>query len=148
MDYNDNDDNDDYYGDGPQYQDEFKARERTGIMSNVTDRSLRNIQDPREKLLVLVDAISRSINSDYMNDYITDDDIAIMTGKIDQLLHPQSKNATAYILGYLVTRGGNKILPDKVKEVFTQVLPNIKNDTSVTKPDVLRYARLWQTLLT
>jgi hypothetical protein len=123
------------------FGDEFKARERAGVGSRVVDKSLRNIQDPRERFQVQVDAISRSIR-DFDKVDISDDDIDTILDKIDVLSHVGYKNATAYILGYLASKGGKKISSDSVNNVFTNVLPHV-SDKSVHKEDVIRYARLW-----
>lgn len=124
----------------PDYQPEYRAFERAGPVSLISDKSTRNIQDPVERFQSQVDGISRSLADNGAS--IAESDIARMLEKISSLNKVEYKNPTAYVLGYLASTRGTEITQSSTSNVFDKVLPSAR-DRSVKPEDVLRYARLW-----
>ena len=125
------------------FGNEYNVFERTNSYVDY-DKNSKKTQDPVERLKININAISMDLMK-YDNN-ITYEDIEIMTYNVNKLNKPEYKNATAYVLGYLATRKNSRKLNKKIiYEVFDKCLPNIQ-DSSVKKPDVIRYARLWLNL--
>ena len=103
----------------------------------------RVVKDPTDRFLLYVESISqRLINQ---RDFPLDtDDIIYMMDHAREIREPGAKNATAYILGYMASKGGKKnITPEHIDKIFTRYLPYVEDD-SVKTADVIRYMRLWQ----
>jgi hypothetical protein len=98
-------------------------------------------QDPEEKFSCYVDAISRYLNSLGAN--ISQTDINIMLDKVRYIKNIDKKNPTAYILGYITSKGGKDIEKKQFKYVVDKILPLVDVKNNITEPDILRYARLW-----
>ena len=108
------------------------------------DKNAKKTQDPVERLKININAISIDLKNHYDN--ITFDDSGFMIENISKLNKPEYKNASAYVLGYLVIKGsGGKLIKKNINIVFDKCLAYIQ-DSSVKKPDVIRYARLWLNL--
>ena len=146
---------DDY--DEPIFENEMGAFDRvdfTGLGKGPKTRLERAEQDPYEKFSQSIDSISRHLR-DKSDVIITQDDIDKMTFKAAKLNVVEHKNPTAYVLGFLATGGGLKLLKadPKIKDgylfnkIINEVLPHANKDASVFPPDVIRYARLWSKLI-
>ena len=123
----------------------------TGLTGNAPKtRFEKAAQEPLEKFIQSVEAISLDIRNDGIN--ITNGDILEMIETASYLEHVEHKNPSAYILGFLATEGGKKyeiengkkiILPKLYDKIIKNVLPCIDSDSSVFPEDVIRYSRLW-----
>jgi len=129
----------------------FKDLERTNItddcgggtmpvgnLSDMYKEINKTTTDPKERFKRQVGAIAHSIseNSDF--------DISVemrneMCRMATELSNTKYLNPTAYILGYIATDRGRAIDKKIINRVF-DYLPELQ-DTSVKKPDVIRYAR-------
>lgn len=138
----------DEYTDTKVYKAGRDAWDRTGVGGNVGPAPLnafeRSMQDPLERFQIQVDAVSRNLNSK-QGISINQITINLLVEKARKLKKVQYKNATAYILGYLASKGGRDIEEDHVKDIFAKYLPYVK-ENFVRKPDIIRYARLWMIL--
>lgn len=100
---------------------------------------------------------------------ITDKDQNNILENMNNLQKPEFKNATAYILGYIVSQGGFKLSKDfyyltlvligknlkedKILKISNEMVKNKifsiirtkyrMEDKSVESPDIIRYGRLW-----
>jgi hypothetical protein len=115
-----------------------------GPLGEMQKRINKTVQEPAERFAVYVDAISRSLNQ-RQGIEISENDIVAMLMKIRSLQYIDKKNATAYVLGYLASYGGTRMIKSKVDNVITEVLIH-SQDSSVYPADVVRYARLWMSL--
>ena len=76
-------------------------------------------------------------------------DIQEMIEKASYLQHVEHKNPSAYILGFLATKGGTQklVTEEGNKELYEQIiekaLPLVDIEASVFPEDVIRYSRLW-----
>lgn len=116
----------------------------TTISGNINElkRKINYItQDPEERFSCYVDAISRNLNSLGAN--ISQIDIDIMLNKIKYIKNIDKKNPSAYILGYITTKGGKEIDKKQFKYVVDKVLPLIDSKNNITNEDIIRYSRLW-----
>lgn len=97
--------------------------------------------DPEERFKRHVGAIAHSMTEDDIFD-ISVDDRNIMCRRAGYLENVKYLNPTAYILGYVITRGGRNI----DKKLMLKAFKNLRylNDDSVKPPDVVRYARYWE----
>jgi hypothetical protein len=120
-------------------------------------------QTPLGRFCVSVDAIVRGMK-DSCN--MSEGDIEILLEKSQRLNRVQYKNPTAFVLGFLATRGGTtSVNKESLKTAWRCYCERIcnsnknscyascvkssigfKDDESekpVQKPDIIRYARLW-----
>jgi hypothetical protein len=137
----------------PVYEAEIGAFERTGmggrvgtalaggIIGDLQKKMMREMASPEERFAQYVDAISRRLNGEDIVS-ISNPEIDTMLDKIPSIAAVRYKNPTAYILGFLASRGGRVMDRDKVVDIITNVLPLI-GDSGVEGPDVVRYARYW-----
>lgn len=145
-----------YYSDQEgEYKAEITAYERSGhggrlsellsssaVVSGMDEvYKLSNIS-PEDRFLILVDAISRRFNNDGIIE-ITQADITTMLEKTGMMMGVRYKNPIAYILGFLATNGGSKIVKKNIDHIINKVLPKIGDEGGVYPPDVIRYARYW-----
>jgi hypothetical protein len=142
-DWNISDEEGEYSDEETIFKPEVTAFERTGYGGILGETKDRALQDPLEKFQIAVDAISRSLNN--QNTILSENDIQILLEKANKLKYVYYKNPQAYILGYLASNGGKNIDIKSFKHVSTKILP-LLSEGSVLEPDILRYARLWETL--
>ena len=70
---------------------------------------------------------------------------------INRINKPEYKNAIGYILGFYASNSGRGISQSSLEMVF-KILPTLNNLAiehpicRITKPDIIRYARLWTNL--
>jgi len=133
------------------FRPEFNVYERVGLPGNIfgglvgPDGKIDySILTPIQIFQMNVDAISRDLISNGVTK-ISEKDIQKMIEKSNTLQYVKYKNPTAYVLGYLVTNGGENLLIENFEYTCNRVLPLV-NDSSVLEPDVLRYSRLWLSL--
>lgn len=138
----------DWSPEGPTFLPEMGVFNRVGggimIGTGPKNRMERAMMDPLDRFRINVDAISRNLNNwDGIN--ISEESIQQMLEKSDKLLAIEHKSPSAYVLGYLATGSGNKLTKRNFDYVINKVLPYIE-EGSVLPPDVIRYAKLWETL--
>jgi len=97
--------------------------------------------DPEERFKRHVGAIAHNMTEDNHFD-ISIDDRNTMCRHASNLDKVKYLNATAYILGYVITHGGKKIDEKIMQKVFEKL--RYLTDDSVKPPDVVRYARYWE----
>jgi hypothetical protein len=126
-------------------RNERNVFERVGIAGDLIGLSLDDEIRTRDPLVLFrrqVRAISLTIKEKFDN-ALSQQDINKMLTKAEKLPHVYFKNSTAYVLGYIASRGGEKIDLKGVDYVFKNILPLFDN---IKKPDVIRYAKYWLTL--
>ena len=148
--YEDNEDNEDneddlYSQEGREYtnfQPEINAWDRVGLpgqgLGVPQNRIERAMMDPLERFHQYVDATARNLD-------ISNSNILSMLNNAKKIEDIGYKNPTAYVLGFLATGEGRKLTKDNFDRVVNKVLPYVK-DGSVLPPDIIRYARLWESL--
>lgn len=152
-------DTDEYFGEedvGPEYKAEMGAFERASIgrlgtrisakdlkgkdVSEIYNTLSKSSFDPRDRLAVLTEAISLSINDRAVLS-IDNDSIQDMISYISIIKKPEDINPVGYILGYMATNGGRNM---NVSQVGTVINASKKIlEGGITPPDVVRYARYW-----
>jgi len=110
-----------------------------GTFGDMQKKLNRILKDPVHRFAVLVDAISRQLNS-RREINLHENDIVKMLKAIKNVQYISCKNPASYVLGYISTNGGQKIDKTKMNIVFNYALPFVDD---VTKPDVVRYSRMW-----
>jgi hypothetical protein len=140
---------DDYVDDGEIFGDEMGAYNRAGGGANIgiigPDGKIDRINiDPLDKFKIAVDAISRNLMGSSV--YIRETDIAILLQTSEKLQHVFYKNPVAYVMGYIASTGGGEITKKQFNYTITIALPLIGDD-SIRSADVIRYARLWNILI-
>jgi len=132
------------YDEGEDFKAERNAFERVGFGDDLigifSDDPTRT-RDPLVLFRLQVRAISLSI-MDHQSDALSQKDMNTMILKAEKIPHIYFKNATAYVLGYIASQGGEKITEKKVAYVFKNILPLF----DIKKPDVIRYTRYWLSL--
>jgi hypothetical protein len=138
-------------GDGiPEYKPEMDAWNRVGLPGGgligavPQNRVERAMMDPLDRFRLYVDATSRNLNN-WDGVDISEESIEKMLNSAARLKEVGHKNPTAYVLGFLATGGGHQISKKDFDYVNKKVLPHAA-EGSVLPPDVVRYARLWETL--
>lgn len=141
MDYDDYDDNGWMSDEDTEFRPDIGAFERTGggLLGTKGEKEKKHLQDPIEKFSVAVDAISRLLN-DVSGITIEQKDIDKMVESAYLLKNIEFKNPSAYVLGYLASKGGRNIEKSTVDNVFKKALSHTKG---VLEPDVIKYAKLW-----
>lgn len=133
------------------FEDSFKDVERTGMRGVDIDIYLNEFSLKQHKLF-RSDIESFIINTNSIAKELVDNnidiDIEIILENIKNLDKPHLKNPTAYILGYIASRGGRKLDQDSYKKALNMIKKGKKGnyafeDTSVLQPDIIRYARIW-----
>ena len=130
------------------FQAEFGAHLRTSSEDPLI-AALKNVkfreQSPDEQFIILVDAVFNKLAEADIG-FISEYDKEFIMNSINKLNKPGYKNSLGYILGYYASKY------DKTMEmVFNSLdtingLSNVYSVFNITKPDVIRYARLWNTL--
>lgn len=133
------------YHQGGEFQDEMGAYLRAGggVHIGLVDAEGKIDQatlDPLDRFKIIVDAKARALKDS--NVYITDIDIGNLIQNASKLQHVHYKNPTSYLLGYIASAGGSKIVKKQFDYSIDKALPLV-DDGSIFPPDVLRYARLW-----
>jgi len=113
----------------------------SGKLSDLSKTINQLTTDPEERFKRYVGAISHSMTEDDIFD-ISVDDRNIMCRRAGYLEKVKYFNPTAYILGYVITRGGRDI----EKKLMLKAFENLRylKDDSVKPSDVVRYARYWE----
>ena len=126
------------------FGDEYNVSERTGTYYD-DNKKYKKFQDPIERFKSNINAISIDLINYYPD--IHNNDINFMINTVSRLNKPEYKNASAYVLGYLaIKNSGNKLNKTIIFKIFDKCLPYIQ-DKSVKKADIIRYARLWLSIL-
>ena len=134
-------------------EDEYGARDRTAPI-DLFSTAMRDVKfkykNSDERFKTLVEAMIDKFRNENITSF-SGDDIEKIFDSINNLNKPGYKNATAFILGYLFRKN------NMTKRAFKGI-QGILNDASyleiiksypmhrVTGADVIRYARLHQTL--
>lgn len=138
---------DEDYGDAHDFRAEIDAYQRAGAISQYNLSGDRTLMTPLERFRVNVDGISRSLK-DTIYDSLSEQDIDTMLEKADILEVIEHKNPTGYILGYLAIdrQQDRRFTKYRYDYVVENILPFML-DGSVKGPDIIRYARLWESIL-
>lgn len=131
------------YEDPNEIGQEFKAFERTGFMHPLLSGDFKSGMTDSERF-------ARRLNvylQQYREDYFNDSQINFLLDKIDSIKDIRFKNPLAYALGYFIVdinRSGIKYIN---KEKFQKIKKIVKEQSEIVSlPDVIRYARLWETI--
>jgi|TARA_B100001094_G_C18096913_1_gene753490 hypothetical protein len=138
-----------FQDDEPKFGEEFAVFERIGLpggqlggITGVDGKIDRTLQDPLERFQVFVDAISRDLMG--QNISLDEDDIQKMIETARTLDKIKYKNPTAYVLGFIGSRGGSDISKASIEYAIKKALPlTSEGESSVQPEDVIRYSRLW-----
>lgn len=110
-------------------------------MSELTKNINQLFTEPIDRFKSYVGAISHRMSEDNIFD-ISIKDRNAMCLKANNLDKIKYLNPTAYIIGYFVTKGGNKIDKKLLQKSFTKL--HLLTDDSVKSADVVRYAKYWE----
>lgn len=148
--YDDYNDYDEEKEDNIEMQGEVNAFERVGIgrrnefdfidIDNL-DKKNKLKKTPLERFYETVNHICDKLKE---KNILAEGDIRLILDNIGNLDKPEYKNATGYILGYIVSRG-DKITKQKIFKA-SDILQDFLEDNSVQIPDIIRYSRLWLNL--
>jgi hypothetical protein len=134
------------YEDNPNtnFQNEMGAYLRAGGGVNIgligADGKIdQSILDPLDRFKIIVDATARKLID---TQYITEIDINVLLENANNLKYVNYKNSTAYVLGYIVSKGGSEIEITHFNDIIKKILP-IFHDDSIKPPDIIRYSKLW-----
>jgi hypothetical protein len=145
---------------GQTFRPSIKAYERVGLpgaaigallgtimtdnLEDLQKNINRAVQDPTDRFIILVNAISRKLMSTEVIK-INEDELVSILLKIKEIKNVGCKNPTAFILGYIASKGGSKITKNSANKVF-EILRKLDNRDSIKEADCIRYARYWMTL--
>ena len=159
-DYDDEGKHDDYPDSGDEwgqdlqnFQIGFKDRERLGggiigcWVEGIDGRPLKT-QTPEGRFCLRVNAVSRNINDSCGGKLLSEADIQILLDKSPGAHRVRYKNPTAFVLGYIATGRGTRVITKDSLNVtwvcYEKTAGGIDRDESIKKPDIIRYARLWK----
>ena len=103
-----------------------------------------NYDNPYHIFACLLEAVGKNMTENGISN-VSQDDVEIMISYAEYLKNIKAKNPTAFILGYIATKGDKDITKASFDNIKTNVMSKLR-DTSVQLPDVIRYARLWSRL--
>jgi len=122
---------------------EFGAFDRAGFMHPLLSGDFKTGMTDNERF-------ARRLNvylQQYRENFFSDSQINFLFDKIDSIKDIRFKNPLAYALGYFIVdidRAGFKYIN---KEKFQRIKKIVKEQSeTVSLPDVIRYARLWETI--
>jgi len=120
---------------------EISAFERIGGIGDLMVTTDLMAQDPTDRFKIKVNGISRDLkNNRHVS--LNEDDIKNLLEKVSIIKEKGFNiafiNPSAYVLGYIASKGGRQIDNKEVQNIFLNVLKLVE---SVTQPDVIRYAR-------
>ena len=122
---------------------DFKAFERTGFIHHLLTSDYQTGMTDSQRFAKRLNVYLQQ----YREDLFTDSQITFLLDKIETIKDIRFKNPLAYALGYFIVdinRAGIKYInTNKFKKIKKQV--NEQNEI-VSLPDIIRYARMWQTL--
>ena len=120
---------------------EYNIFERSEIETNDINWKFKQT-NPIEYFKVIIVQIATKLEKMLFVD-LQNNDVTRILSKISSIPVLQNKNATCLILGYLIVKNGiiNENLLKKTRQIATKL-----EDDNINTEDVLRYARLWQTL--
>jgi len=131
------------YEDPNEIGQEFGAFDRTGFMHTLLSGDFKTGMTDNERF-------ARRLNvylQQYREDFFNDSQINFLFDKIDSIKDIRFKNPLAYALGYFIVdidRAGFKYIN---REKFQRIKKIVKEQSeTVSLPDIIRYARLWQTI--
>lgn len=136
-------------------ENDFEAKDRT-TRGDLLMNSLRNLkfrdQNKVDQFTTVVDAVFNKI-LELETGILREEYREAIMNNISKLKQPYYKNAPSYVLGYCAIKDGNVISDIKIRAIFEE-LPSIVGRLSaeysvfkIKEQDIVRYARLWQTLL-
>lgn len=116
------------------------------IIGNIPENRIeRAMMEPLERFRMYVDAVARNLNNwDEVN--LSEENIDFMLITAEKIPDISHKSPTAYVLGFIATNGGKNMNKNSFNHVVKKVLPRVTSG-SVLPPDIIRYARLWESLL-
>lgn len=144
--YNDDDSNDDD-SNNIENKGQYIDRERVGIPGFIDiDNYINNLYKGKKKLFLSeIESFIRNVFRISYELAIDNDDIKNILDCTLKLNKPEHKNATAYVIGYLVSnRGIKENIKDNVVYYMTKKpTSDILENEGVDCAAVIRYARLW-----
>ena len=107
------------------FQNEIGAYSRAGGGVNIgligADGKIdQSIIDPLDRFKIFVDATARKLID---TQYITEIDINVLLENANNLKYVNYKNSTAYVLGYIVSKGGREIEITHFNDIIKKILP-------------------------
>ena len=131
----------------------FKDRERVSENNDCStsteqdERSLTPEERFRRSVGIIIYNMRKNNYSD-IEDVLTSDIRNELCQTVDKIDFAKYLNASAYIMGYIITKGGENDINNLDKKLVKKVFDYLSQleDESVKPPDVLRYARLWHRL--
>lgn len=117
----------------------------TGKIGDIQSKLNKISLQPQERFMLQVNAVYNSLSEKGVISLI-DGQIDIILNHIENIPNAEYKNPTAYILGYIASMDSTttKLNRKNVENVLRNILPKLDTESSITEPDILRYARLWQ----
>jgi hypothetical protein len=132
-------------------ESEYDAKNRTSSGDPLIN-ALRSVRfkdkNPTEQFYELVNAVFYKLKESGIS-FISDLHFQDIIDGVAKINKPEYKNSTAYILGYYASGFGNGISDDNMNAVF-RVLPQVNTLANeypicrISKPDIIRYARMWR----
>ncbi len=130
----------------------FDAFNRIGAPGAILAPVIRDIRKatPKERFIEFTNSMALAIKDKYKN-FLYDGDIAPLLSNIENVKNVGYKNPLGYILGYISIDKYGNINKDRINTIFDNlesINSEIAPTANITKPDVLRYARLWKNIKT
>ena len=135
-------------------QAQYSDFERVGIPGFIDIEYYIDTLGKRNKLFM--SAIEKFVKSVFYiskelaeNGLIKSNEIKTILDNISNLSKPSHKNAAAYVIGYLVSDGGNQHLTFKILSEYlnNKIIKNYMEDENIDCSAIIRYARLWTNII-
>jgi len=125
---------------------EVNAFERMGVRTEFNMPFMDNLDKKNKLKKTPLERFYESVNAICLQllekNKLSQGEVTFILESIIKLDKPEYKNASGYILGYIVSEGGNKINKNKLLEAI-DLTTDFLEDKSLQAPDIIRYSRLW-----
>jgi len=118
---------------------EIGAFERVAY-DNILGKNI-DITNKKEKFIQIVDNITLLLKDEFIGNVGRKE----ILDKINNLKNVTYKNPVLYVLGYIASNEGKSLEEANLKKAYLILQSNENDDrfSNISKPDILRYARLW-----
>lgn len=137
------------YEEEQQFVADYDSLGRTSISVSLPSRTLRGLKDitnMKEQFKARVEATVRNLSS--VRGCIALDELLNVLEPINDLANIQFKNATAFVLGFIASNGGQTITKASVAKAIkcreSMIMPSTPFEDIVTDKDIIKYAVYWK----
>lgn len=128
-----------HFSEEQEFMDEYGVFDRAGFGGKIDIRKANPYEKLKKYISIAADILNTEANIPVRNDILED-----ISKVIENVIRPEDINPMGFLLGFIVSNGGNSITKDSFNKI-SKKLPNLGKH-EINPPDLLRYGRYWITL--